>query len=203
MSNVDLWLQKLNALAGFPGYSLLFVMLVGCGIGLPMNEDILILAAASLTLTGIFEPIPLIIVAGVGVVIGDFLIFHWGRKYGTKLLATRFGSKIVDPKKFGDFQKKMKAAGPAYLFTTRFLPFIRTPLFFAAGTLNYPYRSLWIYDSIAAAIEVPLMVYAVRAVGGNWEKVVATIHEFQGGVLIVAGIGFAFFIWRQFRKRAA
>ncbi|MBL7717089.1 MAG: DedA family protein [Bdellovibrionales bacterium] len=200
MGNVDLWLQKLHALQGLPGYSLLFVLLVGCGIGLPMNEDILILAAASLTLSGIFDPVTLIVVAGVGVVVGDFLIFHWGRKYGTRLLSTRFGSKIVDPKKFGDFQKKMKAAGPAYLFTTRFLPFIRTPLFFAAGTLNYPYRSLWIYDSIAAAIEVPLMVYAVRAVGGNWEKVVTTIREFQSGVLLVAAVVFLFFVWRQFRR---
>lgn len=201
MSNIDLWIQKLNALQGFPSYSLLLLLLVGCGIGMPLNEDLLILAAASLTLTGLFDPLVLIVVCIVGVVVGDFLIFHWGRKYGTQLMKTRLGSKILNPEKFESFQKQMKSAGPYYLFVTRFLPGIRTPLFFAAGTLKFPYRSLWFYDTLAACIEVPLMVYAVRAVGGNWEKVVKTVHEFQSGVFALAGLVFAFFIWFKFFKR--
>ena len=46
----------LQSLQGLPAYALLFALLFGCGIGLPMNEDIVLLAAAALTLKGVMEP---------------------------------------------------------------------------------------------------------------------------------------------------
>ena len=40
----------LQSLQGGPAYALMFGLLFGCGVGLPMNEDIVLLAAAALTL---------------------------------------------------------------------------------------------------------------------------------------------------------
>jgi membrane protein DedA with SNARE-associated domain len=42
-----------------------------------------------------------------------------------------------------------------------------------------PYRHLLVYDGAAALVELPLLVYAVRYVGGRWEQILALIQRFQ------------------------
>ena len=83
-------LAFLHALQGWPAYALVFAILVGSGFGLPMNEDLLLVAAAALTLSGVMEPLALVAVAWCGIVIADGLIFHWGRVFGTRLLERGF-----------------------------------------------------------------------------------------------------------------
>jgi membrane protein DedA with SNARE-associated domain len=62
----DSALAFLQSLQGLPAYALLFALLFSCGIGAPINEDILLLAAAALTLPGVMEPLPLMVVAWFG-----------------------------------------------------------------------------------------------------------------------------------------
>lgn len=178
------WLDQLAALQGGPAYALLFALLVACGIGAPMNEDIVLLVAAALTLTGVMEPLPLIVVAWFGLVIGDGLVFHWGHRFGPRLLATRFFARIVPPQRLAGLQDRVRRGGPATIFVIRFMPGIRTALFFAAGTLKIPYRTFFGFNGLAAAIELPLLVYAVRFVGGRWQQIMAAVERFQVALLV-------------------
>ena len=200
---MDSWLAHLAALQGLPAYGLLFALLVSCGIGAPMNEDIVLLVAAALTLTGVMAPLPLIGVAWFGLIIGDGLVFHWGHRFGPRILATRFFSRIVSPPRLAEFQGRVRRGGPAYIFLIRFMPGIRTALFFAAGTLKIRYRTFFAFNGMAAAIELPLLVYSVRFVGGRWEEILATIHRFQAALLIgLAALALAVLAYRALRKRA-
>lgn len=63
----------------------------------------------------------------------------------------------------------MRRWGPASIFVVRFMVGMRTALFFAAGSLRIPYRHLLMFDGVAALLELPLLVYGVRAVGGRWQ----------------------------------
>ena len=84
------------------------------------------------------------------------------------------------------------------------MPGIRTALFFAAGTLKLPYRTLFLYDGIAALIELPLLVYGVRFVGGRWQQILAYIKQFQVALLIgLALAAVAFVVWRRLRRPAS
>lgn len=177
----------LQSLQGFPAYVLLWALLFGCGIGLPMNEDIVLLAAAALTLKGVMEPVPLMVVAWFGLVGGDALVFHWGHRFGAGLLRRPFLARIVPPERLESMQATMRRYGPAYIFVVRFMPGIRTALFLAAGSLKMPYRHLFLYDGLAALVELPLLVYGVRYVGGRWEEILAMVQQFQG--IIVPAIG--------------
>lgn len=173
----------LQSLQGLPAYGLMFALLFGCGIGLPMNEDIVLLAAAALTLKGVMDPIPLMVVAWFGLVGGDALVFHWGHRFGTRLLRMRFFARMVSEARLESLQGTMRRYGPAYIFVVRFMPGIRTALFLAAGSLKMPYRHLFIYDGLAALVELPLLVYGVRYVGGRWEEILAMVHRFQGVIV--------------------
>ncbi len=198
---MDIWLQQLSALQGLPAYALTFGLLLACGIGAPMNEDIVLLVAASLTLNHVMEPVPLMVVAWFGLLAGDGLIFHWGYRYGAKLFRFKWFARLVPPDRLEGFQARVRRGGPAYIFVIRFLPGIRTALFFAAGMMKIRYRTFFLYDGLAAAIELPALVYGVRFVGGHWEQILAWIHAGQGWLVgaVVLLLG-AYWLRRRLNK---
>ena len=152
----------------------------------------------------IVAEVPLMVVAWFGLVLGDALVFHWGHRFGPWILRRRFVARIVAPHRLAGFQARVSRGGPAYIFLIRFMPGIRTALFFAAGTLKLPYRTLFLYDGIAALIELPLLVYGVRFVGGRWQEILAYIKQFQVVLLIaLAVVAIAFVLWRRMRRNAA
>lgn len=192
----------LQSLQGMPAYALLFGVLVGSGFGLPMNEDLLLLVAAALTLKGVMEPVPLIAVAWAGLLIADGLIFHWGRLFGTRLLEHRMVARVVPAARVVAMQGAMLRYGPAYIFCARFMPGLRTALYFAAGSLKMPYRHLFLYDGAAALVELPLLVYGVRYLGGRWEQIVEQLQRFQGVLLPALGLlVLAIWLYRRLRVR--
>jgi membrane protein DedA with SNARE-associated domain len=183
MSMMDSVMAFLQSLQGLPAYALLFSLLFASGFGLPINEDILLLAAAALTLKGVMDPLPLIAVAWCGLLAADTLVFHWGRVFGVRFLRHRFMARWVPEARLAAMQGTMLRYGPGYIFVVRFMPGMRTALFFAAGSLKMPYRYMLIYDGAAALVELPLLVYGVRYVGGRWEQILALVQRFQGFLL--------------------
>lgn len=201
MSLMDSVMAFLQTLQGWPAYALLFGVLVGSGFGLPVNEDILLLLAAALTLQGVMEPVPLIAVAWCGVLCADALIFHWGRRFGPQLLRHRLAARALPEDRLLAMQATMQRWGPGYLFLVRFMPGLRSALLFAAGSLKTPYRHLFLFDGAAALIELPLLVYGVRYIGGRWEEILAAIQRWQGVLLpavVVAGLA----AWLLYRRRS-
>jgi membrane protein DedA with SNARE-associated domain len=191
----------LQSLQGLPAYALMFALLFGCGIGLPMNEDIVLLAASALTLKGVMSPVPLMLVAWFGLLGGDALVFHWGKRFGTRLLRMRFFARMVPEARLQTMQATLNHYGPAYIFVVRFMPGVRTALFLAAGSLKMPYRHLLIYDGLAALIELPLLVYGVRYVGGRWEEILTLIQRFQG-ILAPAIVVLLLAVWLYRRSKS-
>lgn len=199
---LDSVLPFLHSLQGAPAYALLFALLFSCGIGAPINEDILLLAAAALTLNGVMDPIPLMIVSWFGLLAGDALVFHWGHRLGARALRHRWGARIVSPQRLESVQETMRRYGPAYIFVVRFLPGIRTMLFFAAGSLKMPYRHLFVFDGVAAAIELPILVYMVRYIGGRWQEITGWFQR-SADVLTVGLLVLLLVVWIVSRWHAA
>ena len=190
----------LQSLQGLPAYALMLALLFSCGIGAPMNEDIVLLAAAALTLQGVMDPLPLMAVAWLGLIAGDALIFHAGHRFGTRLLERPFLARILPPARLASMQATMKHYGPAYIFIVRFMPGVRTALFLAAGSLKMSYRHLLIYDGLAAALELPLLVYGVRYVGGRWQEVWGLLQRSQGVIIPVLALLLLVLWWRHRRQ---
>jgi membrane protein DedA with SNARE-associated domain len=202
MSTMDSVMAFLQSLQGAPAYALLFGVLAASGLGLPINEDILLLVAAALTLKGVMEPVPLIAVAWCGLMVADGLIFHWGRRFGARLLEHRHLARLVPPARLAAMQAAMRKYGPAYIFVARFMPGLRTALYFSAGSLKMPYRHQFIFDGAAALVELPLLVYGVRYLGGRWESILAHAQGLQGpliGTVVLLVLG----AWLYARRRAA
>ena len=201
MSIVDSLMAFLQSLQGVPAYALLFGLLLASGFGLPINEDILLLVAAALTLKDVMDPLPLIALAWCGLLAADTLVFHWGRLFGVRLLRHRFMARWVPEARLAAMRSTMLRYGPGYIFVVRFMPGMRTALYFAAGSLRMPYRYMLLYDGAAALVELPLLVYGVRYVGGRWEEILALIQRFQG--FLLSGVALVVLIvWLYSRARS-
>jgi membrane protein DedA with SNARE-associated domain len=205
MSTMQSVMDFLQSLQGVPAYALLFGALAASGFGLPINEDLLLLVAAALTLKGVMDPLPLVAVAWCGLLCADSLVFYWGHRYGAQLLRHRLAARVLPAARLVAMQDAMRRWGPASIFLVRFMVGMRTALFFAVGSLRTPYRHLLVFDGLAALLELPLLVYGVRAVGGRWQQILDAVQRWQGfvlsGAVLLALAAFIYLRWRRARNR--
>jgi len=141
-------------------------LLVACGLGLPLPEDVALITGGYLAGKG--PPIgvgslPLMILVGLlGILIGDSIIFKAGATYGEALLQTRLGRHIPGEKIeriIGLFERH----GPKFIMMARFLPGVRAVTYFVAGSTGVPYWKFLLYDGIAACASAPAWVLL-----GHW-----------------------------------
>src|SRR5256885_17226337 len=71
-------LEFLNGYSAHVMYGLLFVLLLLCGLGFPMAEELVLLAGGVLVASGILHPLIMLLVNFLGVVIGDMFLFGMG-----------------------------------------------------------------------------------------------------------------------------
>ncbi|HUP57833.1 MAG TPA: DedA family protein, partial [Bdellovibrionota bacterium] len=76
-------------------YFLIFGILLACGLGLPIPEDITLFAAGLLAYYGIANLWVMIAMCMVGVLLGDSIIFWLGATYGRKLTKKWFFHKLL------------------------------------------------------------------------------------------------------------
>jgi membrane protein DedA with SNARE-associated domain len=166
-------------------YFLIFGILLLCGLGLPIPEDITLFAAGVLSYYGLTRVGPMILVSLVGVLLGDLIIFTLGRHFGRKLTKRWFFHKLLPDERLNAVQKQFHQRGNRLIFAARFMPGLRAPIYFSAGTLHLPYRIFLFYDGIAALISVPLIIGSVYHFGDELDKVVRVIQHAEHGILFV------------------
>ena len=95
----------------------------------------------------------------------------------------------------------MRRWGPSLAFVTRFLPGQRTALFFIAGTLRMSYRTMLVFDGLAALVQVPLVFYGVRVFHWYWDSWRGPIDNVDT-LLTVALVVVLATAWQRGQKRA-
>jgi membrane protein DedA with SNARE-associated domain len=201
--------QLVNWILDFYGptpYFLIFGILLACGVGLPIPEDITLFAAGLITYYGATDLGKMIAIALMGVLTGDSLIFILGRVYGRKLTKKWFFHKLLPDDRLSAVQKRFHRRGNKLIFVARFMPGLRAPIYFSAGTLHLPYRVFLFYDGLAALVSVPAIIGAVYFFGDQLDRVVKVIQRLEHGLLFViaavlaAGVGKWLLTHRKLRR---
>lgn len=182
-------------------YLAIFLILLACGLGIPIPEDITLFAAGVLTYYGVCDVWVMIAVCLLGVLIGDSFVFWLGHRFGRRLLKKWPFRLFLDETKIHGVREKLHKNGGKLLFAARFMPGVRSTIFFTTGLLHLPYRNLLIYDGAAAVISVPAIVYSVYYFGDLLEHVIQMIKKVEGGILAIIVAVILFFIVRHFYKK--
>ncbi len=163
----------------------LFVVLVLCGLGLPLPEDVALLAGGYLAHRGIVRYPITLAVALVGVVAGDNSLFFLGRRFGTSLVRY-FGIARPDTQlhieRIRDF---MNRHGHRAILYARFLAGLRALVYLSAGSFGVPSSRFLLYDLAGAMISVPIVVSLGYLFGGELETAVRFIGGFERFLWIV------------------
>jgi membrane protein DedA with SNARE-associated domain len=170
---------------GLSPYFLLFGVLLACGLGVPIPEDITLFVAGMLAYKSYINVWIAIAVCMSGVLIGDTLIFFLGRKYGSALTEKAFFRKMLPPERLVVVKEKLHEKGNKVIFAARFMPGLRAPTFFSAGTLHLPFKVFFFYDGMAALISVPAIVWVVYHFGALADQVIHIIRHVEHGIIFV------------------
>lgn len=189
--------------SGIPVYLLVFLILLACGFGLPVPEDITLIAAGVAAYYGNVSVLGMILVAISGVLIGDSTIFFLGHKYGVKLTKKWPFSRVLTPDRLNSVRQSLHRHGNKLIFAARFMPGLRAPIYFSSGSLQLPFRIFLFYDGMAAMISVPAIIYAVYYFGDTLDYVVKMIKDIQSGIFILISVAVVAIIakWYLGRKR--
>ena len=172
-----------------------FVVLLLCGLGLPLPEEVTLIASGLLLYQGKVDFVAISIVCGAAILLGDSVPYFLGRRFGPKAVENRWVSKVLHPERFAIVEDKFKRHGSWVVFMCRFLPGIRIPAYFTAGTLRMGYPRFLILDGLGVLISVPTSIYIAMLFGGQVEKLEQQMENFHLILtfLLVAILGVVFF----------
>ena len=177
------------------GYIAVFMVLIACGFGIPIPEDITLVSGGVICgLAAALDVNFMVVVALVGVIIGDGAMFMLGRLLGPRVKKIPGLRQVFTEKSYKKMQEKIHRYGNWILFMARFLPGLRAPIYITAGISRRV--SLWKFmfmDGGAALISVPLWVYAGYYFAHDLDSLISWVHHSE--TFIVCGLALALGAW--------
>jgi membrane protein DedA with SNARE-associated domain len=154
----------------------------------------LLIAAGTLMSGGTLSPVPIVVGAILGAVLGDTLSYWIGRRFGAAITGvwpfTRHPELLPSGIRF--FERH----GGKSVFIGRFFGPMRAIIPLAAGIMQMPRGRFWFANVASAVIWAPMLLFAGDAVGAAGDRLIGsanTVVLVFGGltVLGIAGVGWA------------
>jgi len=169
-------------------YAGLLVVLLLCGMGLPIPEDVALLAGGFLVHRGVIQYPMTLVVALVGVVAGDNLLFFLGRRFGTGLVSYLGIGRPRSQRQIDRLKEFMRRHGHRAILYARFIAGLRALVYLTAGSLGVNPLRFFLYDLAGAVISVPIVVTLGYLFGNELEAVLSYIGGVEKLVWLVAAL---------------
>ncbi|MCG3172329.1 MAG: hypothetical protein GMKNLPBB_00479 [Myxococcota bacterium] len=195
----------------------IFLTLLACGLGLPMPEDIVLFYGGYHVWKGSITLVNTIVVAMVGVLAGDSIIFFFGGRVGKRLRASGGGEgvasitrqqagffgRFLTPERMNKIWNWFGKYGNKVVFFGRFAAGMRAPLFFSAGLSGMSYARFIFYDGMAALISVPALIYLSYYFGEHIDRareLLLTSKKWAAGAIALFLLIYGLRWWWKRRK---
>jgi membrane protein DedA with SNARE-associated domain len=170
---------------GYLGITL-FLILTGCGLPLPEEVAIIAAGVAAAAPNGL-NPWGALAACLVGAVAGDSAMYLIGRRFGKGILERHpLWARVINPDREKQIELLLTKHGAKMLLLARFLVGLRSPFYFAAGVLKANYLRFLITDIVCALLVVTLFFGLTYFYG---KQIWAGIHHAE--VAITVAVVFA------------
>lgn len=171
------------------GYPVIFLLLLGAGLGIPIPEDVPLLATGVLaTHESGLSVAQGAAACGLFVISRDLIVYGLGRRYGTALLKRRPFSRIAPAATVERYQAIIRQRAVLVVFVGRFVVGLRSAIFFAAGSAGVGARLFLLVDALAALISVPFFVWLGWRFASDLHRVEAITKDIRAVSLVVVGL---------------
>jgi membrane protein DedA with SNARE-associated domain len=180
----------------------LFGVLFLASLGLPLPEDIPLIAAGVLLHThpGIATWPWTLAVALVGIMAGDLILYRIGQQWGPEVVRHRFVCRLITPERFAQATARFHRYGAWFCFFGRFVMGVRAVMCMSAGATRYPYWRFFLADLAGAVLSTPLFL----CLGYWFAGMIPTLRKYlagvQGGLLLAGAIALALVVYYEYRK---
>jgi membrane protein DedA with SNARE-associated domain len=188
------------------GYVVLFGLLFLCGLGLPVPEDIPLMISGALIATGKFHLLVAAPVAWCGIIGGDCVLYHLGKKFGLEITRLPLIGKHVTKQRIQKIEGLFSRYGVLVIGVGRMVAGVRGAMVVAAGAIRYNFLVFVIADGIGAIVSGGLFVWLGYWLGNklqdNMDQIDKYKHRIALGAVALALVAVAYFVWRHRRSAA-
>lgn len=184
---MDLFISIIETFSAAEGLILLlpFFILLLCGIGLPLPEDIVLIFLGFLLYNGYGTLAVGLFLGYLGIIIGDSIIYIIGKRLGVKVLKHPVFAKILTKERLKKAKKFTLEHGKKTVFIARFLPGLRAAVFFSCGILKFKYRTFFLMDSLAAILSAPIFILLGYFFGNKIDYLIHMVKKVDRIVIII------------------
>lgn len=184
-------------------YLALFLILLLCGVGLPVPEEVTLIAGGFVTYKEITNVWAVFGVCFAGILLGDLALFAIGRLWGRKMMMGWPFRYFFTKRRMVRILRHFRRFGRKTVFMARFVTGVRLAVFFTAGAMRQmSWSTFFLLDLLGALITVPIAVGLGLLFGGQIET--AYLWASQGKrflILLVLLLVVLFLVWRWVRPR--
>src|SRR5512133_1281805 len=199
------------------GFAFVFTVLLLCGFGLPMPEDVVLATGGVLawlasdvdevTFSAMIRDrglLTMVVVGLAGIGAGDAIIFLAGRRFGHRIADVRPLRRIITPAKLEAVEKHIRRRGNLVVVIARFLPGLRAPTFFTVGHARMPLWEFLLFDGAAALVSAPLWICLGFCFGSDLQALAREASRFSHYILLAVGVVLValWTRWQQARRAA-
>ena len=159
-----------------------FTLLLIIAAATLISEDLACIAAGLLAARSIISPLEAIVASGLGIYIGDILLYLTGYLIGLKALYHPPLKWFVSEHRVQQCRTLFERRGLGLIFMSRFLPGTRTATFLAAGLVRVDLVKLLVVFGLAVVIWTPILVLSAVLIG---RQVITYIDIYSGWALWV------------------
>lgn len=183
-------------------YPVLLGVFVIASLGVPIPEDIPLIAAGILLKTrpDIAQWEWTILVSLVGIMSGDIILYSLGRKWGRDVFAHRSVSWLITPKRMEMMTTRFHDWGVWACFFGRFMMGVRAIMCLTAGVTRFPFWKFVLADLSGAVLSAPFFIVIGYFFAGMLDQLEAYIADAKLIILLISVLGVLGIIWYEVRK---
>lgn len=182
-----------------------FLMLTGAG--LPVPEEVFIIAAG--VASSHYEELnPWLAMSAClfGALAGDCIMYWIGYHFGRNVLREHaWWARFVKPEREAQVERMINKHGLKVFFLARFLVGLRSPVYLSAGILRVPFRRFLMIDLFCASVVIGLffsLSYRYGTAITGWIRG-AEVGLWVIVVLVLIGVGVYYYYWRRRARKQA
>lgn len=183
-------------------YLVIMLVLIVTGTGLPIPEEVPIIAAGVLCHDGRMEVGLALVVCIVGALLGDCIMYAIGYHFGRSVLREhRWFARFLTPQREARIEKMIQEHGIKMFLMARFMVGLRSPVYLTSGILRVPFRRFIFIDAICASIVIGFFfglsyVFAPH-IQLAWQWIRGAEYTLTGVVLVAAIAGMYWYVYQR------
>ncbi len=185
-------------------YLAIIVVLILTGSGLPIPEEVPIVAAGILSAHGKLDPLWAVLACLFGALAGDCVMYVIGYHFGRSVVREHpWWAHFVKPEREAQIEQMIQKHGLKIFFLARFLVGLRSPVYLSAGILRVPFLRFLMIDLFCATIVIGLFFSLSYRYGTAITEWIQRAEVLLTVTVTLAVAGVCVYYWRRHRRKVA